>query len=87
MTAFRHGDCRREGPQWVGSVSSSMQEAAVRLLDAVTVSSPPHCGGRTQFFPTAAPPPTSSHLYRRKPDIQMLVAKMESAKTQLLAEG
>jgi hypothetical protein len=28
---------------WVGSVSSPMQEAAVRLLDAVTVSNLPHC--------------------------------------------
>ena len=27
----------------VGSVSSLMQEAAVRLLDAATVSNPPHC--------------------------------------------
>jgi hypothetical protein len=27
----------------VGSVSSLMQEAATRLLDAATVSNPPHC--------------------------------------------
>jgi hypothetical protein len=31
-----------------------MQEAAVRLLDAVTVSSPPHCGRRTQSSATSA---------------------------------
>jgi hypothetical protein len=42
------------GPNWVGSVSSPMQEAAVRLLDGATVSSPSHCGRRTQSFPTAA---------------------------------
>jgi hypothetical protein len=32
-----------EGPLWVGSVSSLMQEAAVRALNAVTVSNPAHC--------------------------------------------
>jgi hypothetical protein len=32
-----------ECPLRVGCVSSLMQEAAVRLLDAATVSNPPHC--------------------------------------------
>ena len=39
---------------WVGSVSSPMREAAARLLEAISVSSPPHCGRRIQSFPTAA---------------------------------
>ena len=32
---------RVEGRVWVGSVSSLIQEATVRLLDATTVSNPP----------------------------------------------
>jgi len=32
-----------EWPLRVGSVSSLMHEAAVRLLDTATVSNPPHC--------------------------------------------
>jgi hypothetical protein len=32
-----------ELPKRAGSVSSLMQEAAVRLLDAATVSNPSHC--------------------------------------------
>ena len=39
---------------WVGSVSSLMQEAAVRLLDAATVSNPPHCRRRTRPAPMSA---------------------------------
>jgi hypothetical protein len=31
-----------ERPERVGSVSSAMHQAAVRLLDAATVSNPPH---------------------------------------------
>jgi hypothetical protein len=34
---------RLEGPKRVGSVNSLMQKAAVRLLDAVTVTNPSHC--------------------------------------------
>ena len=36
----------------VGSVSSPMREAAARLPEAVSVSSPPHCGRKTQSVPT-----------------------------------
>ena len=36
----RHSEAR-QFPLW--SVSSLMLEAAVRLLDAATVSNPPHC--------------------------------------------
>jgi hypothetical protein len=43
-----------EWPRRVGSVSSLMQEAAVRLLDAATVSNPRHCGRRTQPAPMSA---------------------------------
>jgi hypothetical protein len=32
-----------EQRHWLGSMSSSMQEAAIRLLDAITVSNLPHC--------------------------------------------
>ena len=35
------GKC--EGLLRVGSVSSLIQEAAVQLLDAASVSNPPHC--------------------------------------------
>jgi len=49
MTAFGDG----EGPLWVGSVSSLMQEAAVGLLDAAIVSNPPDYRRRTQPGPTS----------------------------------
>ena len=32
-----------DGPKWVESVSSLMQETAVPLLDAATVGNRPHC--------------------------------------------
>jgi hypothetical protein len=34
-------ECGR--PEWVGSVNSLMQEVAVWLIDAATVSNPPNC--------------------------------------------
>jgi len=45
---------RLDRPLWVGSVSSLMQKTAVRLLDAATVSDPPHCCRRTWAAPTSA---------------------------------
>jgi len=45
---------RAQWQKWVGSVSSLMQKAAVRLLDAATVSNPPHCRRKTQPTPMSA---------------------------------
>jgi len=48
---------------WVGSVSSLMQNAAVRLRDADTFSNLPHCRRRTQPIPTAAPADDGAFIF------------------------